>query len=93
MTDVEIKEFGKHIVANPLICHGQWTFRGTRIMVWLVLEQLADEMPWDEIVREWRGTVPREAIPEAIQLARETLVATNDAWRREAVERLDAVAG
>ena len=34
MGEVEVKEFGKHIVADPRICHGQWTFRGTRIMVW-----------------------------------------------------------
>jgi uncharacterized protein (DUF433 family) len=67
----EVKEFGKHIVADPRICHGQWTFRGTRIMVWIVLEQLAEEMPWDTIVKEWRGSVPREAIAEAVELARE----------------------
>jgi uncharacterized protein (DUF433 family) len=92
MADVEVKEFGKHIVADPRICHGQWTFRGTRIMVWQVLEQVAEEMPWDAIIKDWRGTVPREAIAEAVDLARETLVATNEAWRRKALEQL-AVAG
>jgi hypothetical protein len=33
-------ELGRHIVADPAICGGQPTFKGTRIMVWLVLEQL-----------------------------------------------------
>ena len=92
MADVEVKEFGKYIVADPRICHGQWTFRGTRVMVWLVLDQIAEEMPWDVIVREWRGTVPREAIAEAVQLARETMVESNDGWRSAALEQL-SIAG
>ena len=41
MADVEVKEFGKHIVADPRICHGQWTFRGTRIMVRNILGMVA----------------------------------------------------
>ena len=90
MGEVEVKEFGKHIVADPRICHGQWTFRGTRIMVWIVLDQLAREMPWDTIVKEWGGSVPKEAIAEAIDLARENLVATNEKWRRKALTRLAA---
>jgi uncharacterized protein (DUF433 family) len=28
----ERTELGRHIVADPLICHGQPTFKGTRIM-------------------------------------------------------------
>ena len=35
-------ELGRHIVADPEICGGQPTFKGTRIMVWIVLEQLDD---------------------------------------------------
>lgn len=31
----------KHIVADSTICHGKPTFKGTRIMVWQVLEMLA----------------------------------------------------
>ena len=31
-----------NIVFNPLICHGKPTFKGTRVMVWQVLEMLAD---------------------------------------------------
>ncbi len=93
MGEVEVKEFGKYIVADPRICHGQWTFRGTRIMVWQILEQVSEEMPWDTIVDAWRGSVPREAIAEAVDLAREVLVATNEDWRRKALEQLDDVAG
>jgi uncharacterized protein (DUF433 family) len=38
-------------------------------MVWQVLRQVARGMSWDEIVAEWRGSVSKEAIAEAISLA------------------------
>src|SRR6266516_2267186 len=31
-------ELGSFIVADPLICHGKPTFKGTRIMVWQLFE-------------------------------------------------------
>ncbi|MDZ7361783.1 MAG: DUF433 domain-containing protein [candidate division KSB1 bacterium] len=45
------KLLGRYIVADPNICHGKPTFRGTRIMVWQVLDQLANGMSWDTIVK------------------------------------------
>jgi uncharacterized protein (DUF433 family) len=39
-------------------------------MVWLVLEMVADNMDWDLIVREYHNSFPREAIAEAVKLAR-----------------------
>jgi len=66
---MERKVLGDYIVADPEICHGSPTFIGTRIMVWLVLKQIASEMPWDTIVKEWRGSVSKEAITEAVLLA------------------------
>ena len=62
-------ELGRHIVADPEICGGQPTFKGTRIMVWIVLEQLGRGMTWDQIVGEWRGKVSKAAISEAIAIA------------------------
>ena len=62
-------ELGKHIVADPEICHGQPTLKGTRIMAWIVLEQLEDGLTWAEIVREWDGKVKEPAIAEAISIA------------------------
>jgi hypothetical protein len=61
-------------------------------MVWLVLDQVADGLDWDVIVGEWRGDVPREAIAEAVRLARDALVAANDEWRSAALARL-SIAG
>ena len=60
---------GKYIVADPEICHGKVTFIGTRIFVSDVLEMVAEEMPWEEIVREWHGHITKEAIAEALMLA------------------------
>ena len=63
-----------YIVADPEICHGKPTFRGTRIMVWQVLEQVASGMAWEAIIEEWRGSISREAIAEAVRLASQSLL-------------------
>jgi uncharacterized protein (DUF433 family) len=68
------KILGRYIVADPEICHGQLTFRGTRIMVAPVLDQVARGMAWETIVEQWRGDVSKEAIAEAVRLAREALL-------------------
>jgi uncharacterized protein (DUF433 family) len=60
---------GRHIVADPAVCHGQPTFRGTRILVADVLEQVSAGMAWESIVEEWRQQIPRDAIAEAVRLA------------------------
>ena len=62
-------ELGRHIVSDSKICGGQPTFKGTRIMVWIVLEQLEDGLSWDEVVGEWGGKVPKRAIAEAIAIS------------------------
>lgn len=69
-----VKVLGRHIIANPKICHGKPTFRGTRIMVDNVLELVAEGMPWDRIVWEFHDSFPQEAIAEAVQLAREAFL-------------------
>jgi uncharacterized protein (DUF433 family) len=79
------KLIGRYIVSDPKVCHGQPTFRGTRILVADVLEQVASGMSWDAIRDEWRGNVRREAIAEAVRLARETFAAHADDLAREAV--------
>ena len=66
------RPLGRYMIADPEICHGKPTFLGTRIMVSQVLKQVAKGMPWDAITAEWRGTVSREAIAEAVELAQRT---------------------
>lgn len=63
---------GRYIVTDPKVCHGQPTFRGTRILVADVLEQVASGMAWKSIVEEWRGSIGEEAISEAVRVASET---------------------
>ena len=65
---------GHYVVADPEICHGQPTFRGTRILVSDILDQVARGESWDEISRSWRGRVTKEAIAEAVRLANRALV-------------------
>ena len=72
---MKAKPMGRYIVIDKRICHGQPTFRGTRVLVADVLDQVAAGMAWDAIVEEWRGKVSHEAIAEAIRLAREALIA------------------
>lgn len=71
---MQAKELGKYIVADPRICHGQPTFRGTRILVKTVLAQVARGEDWASIKDNWDGRVNPEAISEAILLASEALV-------------------
>jgi len=66
---VSQKLMGRYIVSDPRICHGKPTFRGTRILVTQVLEQVAAGMAWETITEEWRGDVTKEAIGEAVRLA------------------------
>ena len=60
---------GRHIVADPKICHGKPTFRGTRIMVSQVLDQVARGLAWESISERWEGKVTKEAIAEAVHLS------------------------
>ena len=69
-----------HIVADPAICHGKPTFKGTRIMVWQILELLAA----GESVAEIREAFPslttkhiRAALEYASSLTRENYVIVN----------------
>jgi len=65
---------GRYIVTNPKICHGKPTFRGTRVLVADVLEQVASGMAWETIIEDWNDSITKEAIREAVQLASEALL-------------------
>ena len=68
------KSLGRFVVVDSKICHGQPTFRGTRILVNDVLEQVAQGMAWQSIEEQWRGAVSRTAIAEAVRLAGKALL-------------------
>jgi len=73
-TEQKPVSLGRYIVADPRICHGKPTFRGTRVLVADVLEQVASGMAWEMIVEEWNESVSFEAIKEAVQLASQALL-------------------
>lgn len=74
-------KLGRHIVADPSVCHGTPTFIGTRIMVNRVLEMVAAGTPWDEIIAEHDSTISRAAIAEAVRLATRSFSEKNLARR------------
>lgn len=74
---------GRYVVSDPDICHGEPSFRGTRILVADVLEQIANGMDWQAIIEEWCGKLSREAIAEAVRLAREALITHNPELKTE----------
>lgn len=44
-------QINKYIIADPNICHGKPTFKGTRIMVWQVLDMLEAGMSIQEVLQ------------------------------------------
>jgi len=72
----------KYIVADPTICHGKPTFKGTRVMVWQILELLATGTELDEILKAFPSLKPehiRGALDYASTLTRENYVIVNTA--------------
>lgn len=58
------------IVRDPTICHGQATVRGTRVMVSVILDNLAAGLTEEEILAGY-PSVTREGIRAAIAYAAE----------------------
>ena len=56
---METKTSAQHIVADPAIHHGEPTFRGTRIRVADVPEQVESGMAGEAIREEWRYEIDR----------------------------------
>jgi uncharacterized protein (DUF433 family) len=73
-------EIGKHLVSDPEICHGQLTFKGTRVLVEVVLGYLSSGRSVEWVLAEW-PRLSREAIQEALQLATSALL---ERYRRAA---------
>jgi uncharacterized protein (DUF433 family) len=65
-------EISKYIVADPSICHGQPTFRGTRVIVHLALKSFSYVKTIDKVA--WGYDIPREAVIEGLYLAAEALL-------------------
>lgn len=64
---------GEHLVIDPRVCHGQLTFRGTRVPVQTILAGLAKGYSLSYLRKSWPEVSP-EAIAEAVNLASAHLV-------------------
>ncbi len=68
----------EHITVDPEICHGRACITGTRVLVAVILDNVADGLSPEEIVRSYpsitTGSV-RAAMCYAAELAKERVVA------------------
>ena len=66
-----------YITVDPNVCHGKACIKGTRIMVSVVLDNLAAGATPDEIIRSY-PSLTREAVQAAVayaaELARERVI-------------------
>lgn len=71
-------DWRNYITVDPLICHGQACIKGTRIMVSVVLDNLADGLNIQETLKSY-PSLTKEAIQASInyaaELARERFIA------------------
>src|SRR5271168_3645334 len=68
------KFLARFVVSDPAVCHGRPTFRGTRVFVSDVLDDVARGMAWEAIIERWHGSISKEATAVAVRLAREALI-------------------
>jgi uncharacterized protein (DUF433 family) len=59
-----------YITVGPQVCHGKACVKGTRIMVSIILDNLADGLSAEQIIANYPG-LSREAVRAAIAYAAE----------------------
>ncbi len=66
-----------HISVDPTICHGRACIKGTRVMVSVVLDNLATGLSVNEIIKSYPSLTPeaiQATIAYAAELARERVI-------------------
>ena len=63
-------QWREHVIVDPMICHGQACLKGTRVMVSVVLDNLAASLSVEEILCSY-PTLSREAVQAALAYAAE----------------------
>ena len=74
----EVMNWQDHIIFDPTICHGKASIRGTRIMVSVILDNLAAGLSHDELLQSYPSlsqSAIQAALSYAADLARERIVA------------------
>ena len=70
-----------YITVDPAICHGKACFRGTRIMVSVVLDNLADGLSPEEIRKSYPSLTPQAiqaGMSYAAELSHERVLVLSD---------------
>lgn len=70
-------QWEERIVSNPLVCHGKVCIKGTRIMVSVILDNLAANVSIEEILQSYPSLTNEDiqaAISYAAELARERII-------------------
>ena len=68
------------ITVNPAVCHGKACIKDTRVLVSVVLDNLAAGVPRNEILKSYPSLTDEDlqvAIAYAAELARERIVPAN----------------
>lgn len=67
----------EHVTVDPLVCHGKACIKGTRVMVSVILDNLAEGLTPDELLESYPSLRPedvRAAVAYAAELARERVI-------------------
>jgi len=70
-------DWRERITIDPIVCHGKACIKGTRIMVSVILDNLAEGVSEDEILKSYPSLKPEDikaAISYAAELSRERMV-------------------
>ena len=70
-------EWQEYISVDPNVCHGQACIAGTRVMVTVILDNLADGLTAEQIAESYpsvSANAVRAALHYAAELARERVV-------------------
>ena len=70
-------DWKERITVDPLVCHGKACIKGTRIMVSVILDNLADDVSEMEILKSYPSLTLADikaAIAYAAELSRERLI-------------------
>ena len=65
-----MSDWANFITVDPQICHGKACVKGTRIMVSVIMDNLAAELSVDDILRSY-PSLTREGVQAAIGYAAE----------------------
>jgi uncharacterized protein (DUF433 family) len=70
-------EWQERVAVDPAVCHGKACIKGTRVMVSVILDNLAAGVSQQEILRSYPSLAPADiqaAIAYGAELARERVV-------------------